>query len=183
MVVGSVVVGADVVGATVSVDVTGATVGSGVVGGNDGTAVGGADDGASIGDNVGLELVGEAVGDAVIQTHVCPAVVQSPSEQRCVVAQLQRRSAPPSSCSQMPYSVPSQLPCDPSLQECRVGWIVGEVVVGREVVGSSVGAAVEEAVVQSGVGDADCTVGQMQGNAGVIAEAQMGSSSISPNTR
>ena len=69
-----------------------------------------------------------------------------------------------------------------------VGWtVVGDALgtgtVGREVLGSSVGAAVEGAVVGIGVGDAVSTVGQTQGNAGVPAEAQMGSSSTRSNAR
>jgi len=98
----------------------------------------------------GSELVGEAVGDSVIQTHVCPVVVQSPSEQRCVAAQLQRWFAPPSSCSQMPYDVVSQM-CDLSLQMCRVGWIVGNVV-GIAEVGDAVGEIVGAAVIGAAVG-------------------------------
>ena len=66
-----------------------------------------------MGHSVGAELVGEpvgrtvgeAVGDAVFHSQEWPGVVQSPSEQRCVAAQLQRWPAqlePSHTCSQIP---------------------------------------------------------------------------------
>ena len=140
------VVGADVDGDTVGAEVVGDAVGAEVDGGAVGVGVPGETVGCLVGEVVGLDVLGDVVGDVVSRMQVWPGEPQSPSEQRWVLAQLQRsaeQSVPTQSCSQMPNAVVSQ-PWLPSVQACRFGLAVGaRVGVG---VGAGVGGAVPKSV-------------------------------------
>ena len=85
---------------------------------------------ARVGDAVGESVGADDVGDHVRTTQVWPGVVQSPSEHRWVGAQehlYPLQSSPLHICSQIPKPVLSQ-PWLPSLQACRDGAMVGDVV-------------------------------------------------------
>ena len=115
----------------------------------------------SLADCGGGGSVGSPVGVSVTGRQVCPAEEQSPSEQRCVPAQLQRYAAGENRRGvQTPNSVESQ-PWVPSSQACRVGLWVG-VALGAEVVGALVGAMLVGMPVGAGVGS-DPVVGASEG--------------------